>query len=226
MRIAGVNVGKVTGIGQVPGCDHDQPGRASCSAAEVTMTIDDGAAAAHRREVRDPPAHVPGGKLLRRRQPGHAGCAEGDRRLHVPRPAGDPAGPARPGVDLAAGRHPSQPPDAAGAVRHSGQAGRSRVQPLDPVLAARLPLQLGRRPRRARDSARTTSRTSSPPREPSPARSTPTLSAWAAWSRTSTPPPTRSRARASPCRTRLRSCPRTLSAAIPAFNALNARCRR
>ena len=41
VRIAGVNVGKVTGIGQVPGCDHDQPGRASCSAAEVTMTIDE-----------------------------------------------------------------------------------------------------------------------------------------------------------------------------------------
>ena len=41
VRIVGVNVGKVTEIGQVPGCGHDQPGRASCSAAEVTMTIDD-----------------------------------------------------------------------------------------------------------------------------------------------------------------------------------------
>ena len=41
VRIAGVNVGKVTGIGKVPGCGHDQPGRASCSAAQVTMTIDD-----------------------------------------------------------------------------------------------------------------------------------------------------------------------------------------
>jgi phospholipid/cholesterol/gamma-HCH transport system substrate-binding protein len=41
VRIAGVNVGKVRSIGRVPGCRHAGEGRSGCSAADVAITIDD-----------------------------------------------------------------------------------------------------------------------------------------------------------------------------------------
>jgi phospholipid/cholesterol/gamma-HCH transport system substrate-binding protein len=40
VRIAGVNVGKVTGISPAPGCKLSQPGRPQCTAANVTIEID------------------------------------------------------------------------------------------------------------------------------------------------------------------------------------------
>jgi phospholipid/cholesterol/gamma-HCH transport system substrate-binding protein len=41
VRIAGVNVGKVVSIGTVKGCTAAAPGRSRCTAADVTMTIDE-----------------------------------------------------------------------------------------------------------------------------------------------------------------------------------------
>jgi phospholipid/cholesterol/gamma-HCH transport system substrate-binding protein len=41
VRIAGVNVGKVQSVGRVPGCEDAGRERSGCSAADVTMTIDD-----------------------------------------------------------------------------------------------------------------------------------------------------------------------------------------
>ncbi|MGH2927722.1 MAG: MlaD family protein, partial [Solirubrobacteraceae bacterium] len=41
VRIAGVDVGKVTSIAQEPGCGTSAGGERACQAADVTMTIDD-----------------------------------------------------------------------------------------------------------------------------------------------------------------------------------------
>ena len=41
VRIAGVNVGKVQSIGPVPGCGSGEGSRPGCSAADVTITIDE-----------------------------------------------------------------------------------------------------------------------------------------------------------------------------------------
>jgi phospholipid/cholesterol/gamma-HCH transport system substrate-binding protein len=47
VRIAGVNVGRVTSISRVPGCSDAGQGRSGCAAAQVTMTIDDQGAPLH-----------------------------------------------------------------------------------------------------------------------------------------------------------------------------------
>ena len=100
VRIAGVNVGKVTKIEGKPGSD----------AAVVTMEIDgQGPADPQGRRDEDPPADLPGGQLLRRHLARHAVGADDRRRRHDPaHPDRDP-GPARPGAQRAAERHADEP---------------------------------------------------------------------------------------------------------------------
>ena len=86
------------------------------------------------------------------------------RRPHVPDPAGNRAGAARPGADLAAGRHPQEPADPAPAVRHRGQAGRAVVQRLDPVSGCRPTSTRRSSPTTRWGSSPTISRTGSPSR--------------------------------------------------------------
>ena len=61
VRVAGVNVGKVTGVGHVE--DGKQAARRDHADRQ------EGPADPPRRDVQDPPAHLPGGQLLRRREP-------------------------------------------------------------------------------------------------------------------------------------------------------------
>ena len=131
VRIAGVEVGKVTKVERGAqgrrgrGRDDADPGQ--------------GPPAARRRAVQDPPAHLPRGQLLRRRQPGH-GRQGGRRQPHVPGPADRHPGPARRGADRAADRHARGPQDAAARVRgRPARQGREGLQRLDPVLEAGLP---------------------------------------------------------------------------------------
>ncbi len=58
----------------------------------------------HRRDVRDPPADLPRGQLLRRPQPRNPERPRRAERPHVPDPAGHRAGAARPGADQPPGR--------------------------------------------------------------------------------------------------------------------------
>ena len=158
VRIAGVNVGKVTSVGAVPGCKTggslQKTGARQLAAVLGRGRHDDdrrlGAAAPQGRDVRDPAPHLPRRELLRRRQPGHARGAGRARSLHVPDPAGNRAGPVRPGADLAAVGHAAEPADAAPAVRHRAEEGRPVLQRLDPVLAPGVQVLRDRRPRRAR----------------------------------------------------------------------------
>ena len=109
VRIAGVNVGKVTKIEGKPGSD----------AAVVTMEIDDKGLPIHKdADAEDPPADLPRGQLLRRRHAGHAVGADHRRRRHDPdHPDGD-AGAARPGADHAPERHARRPAEDARRARH------------------------------------------------------------------------------------------------------------
>ena len=152
VRIAGVNIGKVTGIDQVPGCGHDQPGRASCSATEVTMTIDD----------QGLPLHTDATFAIRPRT-----FLEGNFFIDVspgtpdaPRASDGHTFPVQQGIQAvqldqiltslqADTRRNLQTllQQYGTAVKRGGPAYNRSI----PVLAARLPLQLGRRPRRARD---------------------------------------------------------------------------
>ena len=179
-----------------------------------------------RRDVRDPPAHVPGGQLLRRRQPGHAVGPDGARRPHVPGPAGRRAGPARPGADLAAGRHPPQPADLLQQYGTAVKQGGPALQPLDPVLAAGLQVLVDRRPRRARDPAPRPVELDRRRRARSPARSSPTRTTSRASSRTSTRPRTLSRARTSRSRTPWPSCRARSRPRSPRWTRSTPRCRR
>ena len=67
VRIAGVDVGKVSKV---------EPVGDDSTLTEVTMKIDKtGPADPQGRAAEDPPAHLPGGQLLRGRPPGHPGLA-------------------------------------------------------------------------------------------------------------------------------------------------------
>ena len=124
VRIAGVNVGKVTEV--------EREG----DAVEVTFTRRRGGPADPRgRDGRDPAAAVPRGQLLPRPRPGQperAGARR--RRRHPGHPDGD-RGPDRRGPDGAAGADPQGP--AAGAARAS--APRSPTSRPRPTTSARTP---------------------------------------------------------------------------------------
>ena len=104
------------------------------------------------RDLLDPPADLPRGQLLHRRPPRHARVPGRAERIRVPDPAGHRAGPVRPAPHIASERHPLQPPDPAAGVRPGGQAGRPRVQRVDPVLDAGVPVRGRGRPRHARNA--------------------------------------------------------------------------
>ena len=126
VRIAGVNVGTVKSVSTGPGLQGHRRAR-KCDAAEVTMVI----------QKQGLPLHDDATFAIRPRiflegnffvdvHPGHPRGAGRKQRPHVPDPAGNRAGADRPGADHAAGRHPQEPADPAAAVRHRGQAGRRR----------------------------------------------------------------------------------------------------
>ena len=102
---------------------------------------------ARRRDGQDPAADLPRGQLLRRPDGRLAVGPRARRRRHDPGPADRHAGPARRGADRAAVRHARGPQGPAARVRHGARGRRRpRLQPLAPVLGARLP-RLGDRRR-------------------------------------------------------------------------------
>ena len=147
VRVAGVNVGKVTG---------DQPRRGrQAGRARDDAHRQEGPAAAQGRDDEDPPAHLPGGQLLRRRQPRLALGAGAARRRSPPDQPDERAGAARPGPQRAAGADAQGPPGAAArAVLGPEGQGRARLQRVDPLLEARLPRQRDRRRRGPGHAAR------------------------------------------------------------------------
>ena len=132
MRIAGVEVGKVTKVERADkGSD----------AVMVTMTVGKAGRPIHddaRAKIR--PRIFLEGNFFVDLEPGTPG-APGDRRQrHDPDQPDRRAGPVRPAADLAAVRHARGPQDAARRVRQRARQGRRRgLQPLDPVLEERLP---------------------------------------------------------------------------------------
>ena len=112
VRIAGINVGKVTerraGAGlQVGGTPQKTAAggpASSARAADVTMAIDNGLPIHKDATFAIRPRIFLEGNFFVDVQPGHARGAGRARRLHVPDPAGDRAGAVRPGADLAAVR--------------------------------------------------------------------------------------------------------------------------
>ena len=140
------------------------------------------------------------------------------------RPAGRRAGPARPGAD-----HRCRPTPArtcrscsSSTARRSSRAAR-RYNALDPVLAGRLQVHVDRRPRRARDPAPRPVELDRRAGQRSPERSTPPAEPPEPGHRLQHHRHTRSRARTWRSRTRVAELPKTLSAAIPAFNAAQRR---
>ena len=198
VRIAGVNVGTVTGVSTEPGCKSASTTANACQASEVTMTIQDaGPADPQRRHVRDPAADLPGGQLLRRHQPRDPVGADRPRRPHLPDPAGRRAGPARSGADRPAGQHPPEPADPAAAVRQGGEDRRYRASTARSSTGCRPTSTPRSSPTTPSASSPTTSPTTSPPRATGAARWTPIPRTSRTWSPTSTPPPTPSPVRTS-----------------------------
>jgi hypothetical protein len=134
VRIAGVNIGKVT--------DVEPEGKGTNQGALVSMQVSDNGLPIHtdaRAAIR--PRSLPRGQLLRRYPAGNAEHAQARRRRrrHDPDPADAHAGPARPDPGRAAGRHPEQlerPP--AGVLARPAAAGVDGLQRLDPLLGARI----------------------------------------------------------------------------------------
>ena len=121
VRIAGVNVGKVTGVSTVPGCHSASKNPVACQAADVTMTINSNGLPIHKDAtfaIR--PRIFLEGNFFVDREPRHPERSGRPERPHVPDPAGSRAGAARPGADQPPGRHAPEPADAAAAVRQGG----------------------------------------------------------------------------------------------------------
>ena len=153
VRIAGVNVGKVTNVehlsrrrSQVDGPGVRRRPSAAGTGEHRRRRGDDGArrrlgaADPHRRDDEDPAAPLPRGQPLRRHPPRQPERAGGRRRRHDP---GEPDGgrrPARPGADDAAVGRPDQRPGPARSVRQRADQVRRRrgLAPVLPDLARRL----------------------------------------------------------------------------------------
>ena len=201
------------------------PARRRPTAAIVTMQIDEqGPADPQGRAARDPPADLPRGQLLRRRQAGSPVGADARRRRHDP----DQPDRARRSSSTRSSRRCRR------ATRQDLQQlldelsagsrarGGARLQPLDPVLEARLP-RLGDRhrgdaragPARPVELHRGRGRGGRRAR-PEPGRSC------RAWSPTSTRPPARSRRRTPASRRRSPSCRARCASGRPRSRALNA----
>ncbi len=104
VRIAGVDVGEVTGISHIGG---------NSPATLVTMSITgNGLADPCRRDHEDPAAAVSGGQLLRRPAAGHAAGAAAVVGRDAQLAAQQRAGAARPGAVGPELQRPRQPPDA------------------------------------------------------------------------------------------------------------------
>ena len=147
VRIAGVNVGRVTAVSTVPGCKLGGTQTSQCQAANVTMEIDPQGLPLHAgRDVRDPAPHLPRGQLLRRRRSREPVGPDDQDRAHVPDHPGNRARPARSGPGLARGQHAEEPAAAAEGVRHRRQQGRVRLQRVDQVLATGIRVLGDRRP--------------------------------------------------------------------------------
>ena len=106
VRIAGVEVGKVTkveplaGSEDSDGIESDRRTGPNGSGAVVTMEIDDeGLPLKEDATLQAEAAPLPRGQPLRRRQPGQPVGAGRRRRLRLPAPADVEHGPARPGPD-------------------------------------------------------------------------------------------------------------------------------
>ena len=170
VRIAGVNVGKVQKIEPMRG--RERRGRHAGDQGR-------GPADPRGRDGEGAAADLPRGQLLRRPQAGLAERADDGQGRHDPGAEHRRAGAVRPVPRDAAERHARGPADRAAGVRQGGRrAGRPRLQPLDPVLGARVQ-ELGDRQRRRRSaSSSTTSRTTCAARGASPRASiaTPTTS--------------------------------------------------
>ena len=154
VRIAGINVGRVASVSPVADCKTTSNAGQGCQAADVTMEIQDVGL----------PLHKDATFAIRPRI-----FLEGNFFVDV-RP-GTPSSPIAPDnhtFPIQSGVAPvqldqvltglqadtqAQPAAAAQGVRHRGEEGRTGVQPLDPVLAARLQVHVDRRPRRAGDPA-------------------------------------------------------------------------
>ena len=155
VRIAGVNVGKVTSVEHLAPEDAAQTAQVGGEdVPEERGAVDRdrrddgargvGAAAAHRRDDEAPPAPVPRGQPVRRpaaRQPERPG---GRRRARLPGRSDSGRRPARPGADHAPGGRADRPPDPARPVRQRARQARRLGGPARavPLLARRLPVHV------------------------------------------------------------------------------------
>ena len=156
-------------VSQEPGCKSASTTQSACQAADVTMNItnqglpihDDATFAIRPRIFLE-------GNFFVDVSPGHAAGAGGQRRPHLPDPAGRRARPVRSGPHRTAGQHAPEPPDAAPAVRQGGQAGRPVVQQVRSSTGCPPTSTRRSSPTTRSASSPTTSPTTSPPRARSP----------------------------------------------------------
>ena len=134
VRIAGVNVGKVQSVEQRRRRRRGHLHRRRRGPADPRG-----------RPGRDPPAHLPRGQLLPRREARAAPARPSSRRRHDPGHPDLDRGPARPDPDHAAGTRPREPPEAAVGLRHRPQL----TSPPPPTTRARTPTSRARAPAQA-----------------------------------------------------------------------------
>ena len=157
VRIAGVNVGKVTAIEHLAPDDRavrpprrrrarsTEDGTVPSTATVVTMELEESALPLHTdATMKLRPRLFLEGNLFVDLQPGSPNAPGGRRRPRVPGRADRRGGPARPGPDHAPGRRPDRPPDPARPVRQRVRQARRRGGPARavPVLAWRVPLHV------------------------------------------------------------------------------------
>ena len=215
VRIAGVNVGKVTG--------DRATSRTASRPRVVTMRIDKKGLPIHKDATfKIRPRIFLEGNFFVDVSPGSPSAPHAARRRRVP--INQTSAPVQLDQVLSALQAPTRK-DLQALLRElsSGLKGKggARLQPLDPLLEARLPRRRDRRRRAAGHAARRPralhrQAPASPPR-----RSTATASSSRRWSPTSTRPPARSPRASRSSRPPSASCRARCTPAMPALGALN-----